>query len=224
MKKNIVGLVGAGGFARGIAAFVKKRIVAMSLDSLEADFELFLVETSPAKKNVNGYKVLSEKEFFDFSADAKYFNIAIADSRVREEIATRFIANDCEPLTFRAPSAVVYDENVIGEGAIICDNCMITSNTKIGKFFHANIYSYVEHDCEIGDYVTFAPRVSCNGRVKIENHAYIGAGAVIKEGEPGRLLVIGEGAVVGMGAVVTKDVPAHTVVVGNPARPLQKKN
>jgi acetyltransferase-like isoleucine patch superfamily enzyme len=50
--------------------------------------------------------------------------------------------------------------------------------------------------------------VKCNGNIHIEDHAYIGAGAVIKQGTPAQPLVIGRGAVVGMGAVVTKSVPA----------------
>ena len=74
----------------------------------------------------------------------------------------------------------------------------------------------------IGDFVTFAPGVKCNGNVVIEDHAYIGAGAVIKQGQPGAPLGIGHGAVVGMGAVVTKSVPAGATVVGNPARVMNK--
>ena len=78
------------------------------------------------------------------------------------------------------------------------------------------------HDCEFGDFVTFAPGVMCNGNVRIEDHVYIGTGAVLKQGRPGEPLVIGRGAVVGMGAVVTRSVAAGTTVVGNPARPLLK--
>jgi len=63
----------------------------------------------------------------------------------------------------------------------------------------------------------------CNGNVHVEDYAYIGAGAVIKQGSPSAPLVIGRGAVVGMGAVVTKSVPPGVTVVGNPARPLSKK-
>ena len=138
---------------------------------------------------------------------------------MREKIATSCLARGAIPLTLQAPNSTIYLGNRIAEGAILCANTMVTSNATIGRFFHSNIYSYVAHDCEIGDFVTFAPRVHCNGNVRIEDHAYIGTGAVLKQGTPGRPLVIGTGAVVGMGAVVTKDVAPHTTVVGNPARP-----
>lgn len=77
------------------------------------------------------------------------------------------------------------------------------------------------HDCVIGNYVTFAPKVCCEGNVLIEDHVYIGTGALIKQGSSESPLVIGEGAVIGMGAVVTKSVLPYTVVVGNPARPIK---
>ena len=64
----------------------------------------------------------------------------------------------------------------------------------------------------------------CNGNIVIEDFAYIGSGAVIRQGKPGAPLVIGRGATVGMGAVVTRNVPAGAIVVGNPARLLKKES
>jgi sugar O-acyltransferase (sialic acid O-acetyltransferase NeuD family) len=146
--------------------------------------------------------------------------LAIANSCIRERIAAKCRADGVGFLDVRATNVIVMDDAVLGEGAILCPFVTITSNVRIGVHFHANLYSYVAHDCVIGDYVTFAPCVKCNGNVKIEDHAYIGTGAVIKQGGAGGPLVIGRGATVGMGAVVTRSVPPGVTVVGNPARPL----
>jgi sugar O-acyltransferase (sialic acid O-acetyltransferase NeuD family) len=121
-----------------------------------------------------------------------------------------------------AISAVMMDSIELGEGALISPFVTLTSNISIGAHFQANLYSYVEHDCVIGDFVTFAPRVCCNGNVHIGDHAYIGTGAVIRQGRNGDPLRIGTGAVVGMGAVVTRDVEPYATVVGVPARALKK--
>lgn len=218
-EKEIFGLYGAGGFAREVMPFVTECVHFVKQSSCDEKKKIFFVETDPKKQEVNGYSLISEHEFFGIECKERYFNIAIADSAAREMIASECIAKGAKPVSILSPQSIIYDSNEIGEGAIICAYSVITSNAKIGKFFHSNIYSYVAHDCVIGDYVTFAPNVHCNGNVHIHNHAYIGTGAIIKQGSSSKPLVIGEGAVVGMGAVVTKDVAPFTTVVGNPAKP-----
>jgi sugar O-acyltransferase (sialic acid O-acetyltransferase NeuD family) len=151
-------------------------------------------------------------------ASSRYINVAIANSAVRQQLVQRCVADGVQFFEARAANVVQLDDVQLGEGAILCSFVTLTSNIRVGQHFHANIYSYVEHDCVVGDFVTFAPGVMCNGNVHIEDHAYIGAGAVIKQGQPGMPLVIGRGAVVGTGAVVTKSVPPGSTVVGNPAR------
>ena len=188
------------------------------LDSRHGFCELNFVDDHPTASEVNGYTVLRYDEWLERPSSERWINIAIANGDVRSRLAKRCADDGIGFFEVRAANVVQLDEVVIGEGAILCPFVTLTSNISIGRHFHANLYSYVEHDCSIGDFVTFAPGAKCNGNVVIEDYAYIGSGAVIKQGQPGRPLVIGRGAVVGMGAVVTKSVPPGVTVVGNPAR------
>ena len=217
-QRTIFGLYGAGGFAREVMPFAREDITLLCQANGESGADIYFVETTPSATEVNGIPVLSESDFFALPAAKKFFNIAIADSKTRRALAERCIHHGIAPVSLKAASTAIYDHNIIGDGAILCAHTTITSNARIGAFFHANIYSYVAHDCVIGDYVTFAPNVHCNGNIHIGDHAYIGTGAILRHGLPGKPLIIGEGAVVGMGAVVTKDVAPFTTVLGNPAR------
>jgi len=208
---RLVGIYGASGFGREIAPLFERQADGSSL---------LFIDDGSAGTCINGLAVVNWQEFLEAPAERRAVCIAIADSAIRERLADRCAAAGVEIVGIRADRTVVMDDVTIGEGAVLSPFVTLTSNIRIGRCFHANIYSYVAHDCVIGDFVTFAPRVSCNGNVHIEDHAYIGTGAVIRQGAPGKPLVIGRGAVVGMGAVVTRDVAAGTTVVGNPARPL----
>jgi sugar O-acyltransferase (sialic acid O-acetyltransferase NeuD family) len=212
MKNSIVGVFGASGFGREVMPLVRRQYVG-------SNAHLVFVDDNPPSVVLNGHSVLTYQQFLHESAGEKFITIAIADSGIRKMLAERCVRDGISIFDVLASNAVLMDAVEIGDGFIISPFVTITSNVKIGTGFHANIYSYVAHDCVIGNYVTLAPSVKCNGNVIIEDDAYIGTGAILKQGQPGKPLVIGKGAVVGMGAVVTKDVSPAATVVGNPAKP-----
>ena len=181
---------------------------------------LVFVDDAPTEESINGHRVLAYDDFLNEGASDRFVAIAIADGKVRELLAAKCSADQFSAWSIRADNVVVMDDVEIGEGALLSPFVTVTSNIRIGRYFHGNLYSYVEHDCRIGDFVTFAPGVKCNGNVVVEDSAHIGAGAILRQGKPGSPLRIGRGAVVGMGAVVTHDVAAGVTVVGNPARPM----
>ena len=216
MMSQLIGIYGASGFGKEVMPLVRQHYSQLNQDNI------VFIDDGGRLEQLDGYRVLTYQQFMQHPATQKAVTIAIADSQVREKLNAKLVQDNIEIINVIANNALQYDNITMGKGSIICGFVHLTSNIKIGKGFHANIYSYIAHDCVIGDFVTFAPRVSCNGNVHIEDHAYIGTGAVLRQGTPDKPLIIGKGAIVGMGAVVTKDVPAGVTVVGNPARPLIK--
>jgi sugar O-acyltransferase (sialic acid O-acetyltransferase NeuD family) len=212
-------IFGASGCGRGVMPLARQQLQQV-LDKGEAD--LVFVDDRPPASQVNGQRVLTYVQWMDEPASSRHACIAIANSQIRQRLALQCAVEGVEFFEVRAGNVMQMYEVQLGDGAILSPFVTLASNIRIGRHFHANLYSYVEHDCVIGDFVTFAPGVKCNGNVVIEDHVYIGSGAVIKQGQPGAPLVIGRGAVVGMGAVVTKSVPAGATMVGNPARVMNK--
>jgi sugar O-acyltransferase (sialic acid O-acetyltransferase NeuD family) len=215
---DLYAVYGASGYGREVMPVARAQLVKVGVPRNR----LVFIDDSPKERIVNGHAVMTYAEFLEVPASKRHAVLAIANSEVRQRLAEECEGAGILPWTVVADNALMLDEVTLGAGSILSPFAMVTSNARIGRHFHANIYSYVAHDCVIGDFVTFAPSVQCNGNVVIEDHAYIGTAAVLKQGQPGAPLVIGKGAVVGMGAVVTKSVAAGITVVGNPARPLQR--
>jgi sugar O-acyltransferase (sialic acid O-acetyltransferase NeuD family) len=214
MAAGSYAIFGASGFGR--------EVMPVFVDSLRRAgvcHDVIFVDDNPSAA-VNGYDVVGYDEWVRRDEFPKLVSIAIASPSLRRSLAERCESDGVGFFEVRAADVLEMDSVKVGVGAILCPRVTLTSNIRIGRHFHCNIYSYVAHDCVIGDFVTFAPGVKCNGNVVIEDDVYVGTGAIIKQGRPGDPLVIGRRAVIGMGAVVTRSVPAGETVVGNPARRL----
>ena len=116
-------------------------------------------------------------------------------------------------MLLRACSYTIGKKVYIGERVIIVDKLSDKNNLVIGdrvSIAPGSIFvtSSDPNFSRISPYVK-----TVNGRIVIEDDAWIGAGAIILPD-----IKIGNGAVVGAGAVVTKDIQPYTIVTGVPAK------
>ncbi|KUZ73969.1 acetyltransferase [Burkholderia ubonensis] len=218
-----IAIYGCGGFGREILPLARLQQARTGANSASG---IVFVSDTPSEIGTrqNGVEVISFDALITPEHRDRKVIVSLGSSATRRTLVQRCESESLAFGSLAAASHVSLDLVEAGEGAVFCDFSMCTSNIRIGRHFQCNIYSYVAHDCIVGDFVTFAPRVACNGRIVIEDDVYIGTGAVLRQGTPDKPLTIGKGAVIGMGAVVTKDVPPGVTVIGNPAAPMTRRS
>ncbi len=211
------GIYGAGSFSRCIYEMIRKKVNLEKLDMQN----VFFIDDDYNGGEFLGHRLISFDKFCMFKGK-KSALIAIADPKIRIKLTRKLEKHQIHRFSLIAENFTNFQNVSIGNGSVICDRFIATCDIKIGDGFHGNVGGIIEHDCLIGDFVTFSPGVICNGNVTIGDNVFVGSGAVIRNGTKERPLKIGRNAVIGMGAVVTKDVKSNTTVVGNPAKVVRK--
>jgi sugar O-acyltransferase (sialic acid O-acetyltransferase NeuD family) len=200
-------IFGTGGMGREAADLARRS------EAVRERYTAIVFAADDPAGPVDGLPVLAADEI----AQKDELCLALGNPAERRRLAGRFAAHRFASLA--AATAIVSPSARIGPGTLLCDHSLVNNAATVGAHFQANVFSHVSHDCVIGDFVTFAPRVSCNGWVEIGDDVFVGAGAVIRNGSRDRPLRIGAGAVIGMGAIIVHDVAPGSVLVSPPAKP-----
>lgn len=208
------------------------------------DFIAKAEKVTPVKVYANGENIAS----LDFGAGSKVFgtgNSAIIFGDWKEiapkielyaDIITDLeVENDrrnsgvpllnLKPVNARIePGAIIRDQVLIGDQAVIMMGAIINIGAEIGAKTMIDMgavlggRAIVGDNCHIGAGTVLAGVVEPPSAtpVIIEDDVLIGANAVVLEG-----VRVGKGAVVAAGAIVTQDVAPYTVVGGVPARKIK---
>ena len=210
MIKDIV-IVGAGGCARETAFIIED----INKENKEWNLLGFIDDNEDIQnKNINGYKVIDKVKYLKEYEKDIYVVCAIANYKVKKSIIEKLKENkNIKFATLIHQSTKLNSTICIGEGCIVYQNVIATSNITIGDHVIISPKTGIGHDSVIENYCSLLWNVNVSGNVLIKEGVLVGSGATIIQG-----LTIGKNSTIGAGAVVIRDIPNDKIAVGNPTR------
>lgn len=211
-------VVGAGGFGRETVEAVRASTARGASWRL-----LGYLDDDPALqgRNLDGTPVLGGlEELWNLPNASVVVCTGRPDNyRSRPRIVTNLDLPTERYATIVHPTAAVSTSSRIGPGSVLLAFVALTAAVSIGSHVAVMPHVTLTHDNFIEDFATIASGVCLGGHVHIGKCAYVGAGALVREGRS-----VGACSLVGMGSVVLNDVPAQEVWAGVPARYLRVSN
>lgn len=205
---QLVGIFGTSGQARECADIADALGIGV----------FFIAE--PGRKNAVGIKdarIISEEELVQM--ENAQFVIGVGDGRIRRKIAGRFPnLSFCNLIHPSATMGIGQRQELDkGTGIIVSAGVRLSNNIRVGNFTLFNLNSTVSHDCEIGNFSTISPSASIAGNVVLGDCVFVGIGAKISNGTDDKKLKVQNGAMIGAGAVVLNDCDRESIYAGVPA-------
>ena len=221
MEKIVIGLYGAGGFGNEVMSLLPSILPKLFPGTNYDEIKLCFIDDDLSLSTVIDKEVISLTKFLELNQHELYYSITIADPTTRKVIASKLKNTSAKALKLIFNNSLILSHSQIEPGVIIMPGVTISTSVSIGMFTHVNFNSYIAHDCKIDDFVTISPHVVCCGNTEIKECAFIGAGAIIKQGTANQPRYVGVNSKLGIGSNLLKDLPNNQTYAGNPASELR---
>lgn len=208
--KNVY-IVGAGDFGRemewlleALPGFGKEFCIKGYLDD----------DPDALKGKPSDYKIAGAPKDFEFGNNDSAL-ITITNPTIRKQIVN-ILNGKVNFFTYLAPDASIGKYTNIGEGAIVCPGCYISTNSTIGSFVIINVGSRIGHDCVLESFTSLMANVDLGGHVRLGEGVFAGTKSTVIPGK-----IVSEGIVIGSGSVVIRNLTKKGTYFGNPAKLMQ---
>jgi len=193
------------------------KVVADILRQTGFDVVGFLDDTNPDRRRESfcGATVLGDANQLQkiYESGVRKAIVAFGDNVRRLAVGELLEERGFELITAIHPSAVIARDALVGSGSMVAAGAVVGPGAVIGRCAILNTAATVNHDCTIADGAHIGPGAHIAGHVQVGRCAWIGIGVTIIDRKR-----IGAWSIVGAGAVVIEDVPDRVLVAGVPAR------
>ena len=193
------------------------KVVADILRQTEFDVVGFLDDTNPDRRGESFCEatVLGDANQLQkiYESGVRKAIVAFGDNMRRLAVGELLEERGFELITAIHPSAVIAPDALVGPGSMVAAGAVVGPGAVIGRCAILNTAGTVDHDCTIVDGAHIGPGAHIAGYVEVGRCVWIGIGATIIDRKR-----IGAWSIVGAGAVVIEDVPERVLAAGVPAR------
>ncbi|RSK35970.1 NeuD/PglB/VioB family sugar acetyltransferase [Hymenobacter metallilatus] len=209
-------IVGAGGLGREVLLLIRQ------INERQPTWQVtgFYDDQVPAQPTIHGIPYRGTIADLNAAPEPLHVIIAVGSSRSRQAIVARLSAAHLQFATLVHPGVALasYQQISIGQGSIICQGCILTSDIRLGRHTLLNLGCTIGHDAVLEDFCSLMPHANIGGEAHLEAGVYLGTNATVIN-----QVRVGAGTVVGAGAVVVRDLPGGCTAVGVPARATSPK-
>jgi len=212
MIKKKLYIIGAGSFGRELESWLEL------IPADERDWNIAGYLDSGQEKGdlpfPSNYRIIGSEKDFPYSKD-DYVVISIGSSKIREELYL-YLKDKVSFFTYIAPNSIIGKFNTIGEGSIICPNCIITTNVALGKCTIVNIGTQIGHDVVIDDFSSLMGNIDIGGKCTLGKRVFMGSNSTIIHEKK-----IADDIKISSGCIVTRSYSKQGITIyGNPSKNL----
>lgn len=205
-----IAIIGAGGLGREIALLIRQ------LNEVSHTWNILgFFDEKPFSGQINGLPYLGTLAELNGYQKELYIVIGIGNCQAKSKLLSQITNPNVKFPTLIHPSVQLRDfqDCRIGEGSVIGERTVITTNVTIGRHVLVSPACTLTHDVQIEDFCSLMYSVNLAGNVKLATRVYLGTNSTVLQ-----LLEVGTGTIIGAGAVVTRSLPAGCTAVGIPAK------
>ena len=206
-----IAIYGFGGFGREIASILQ------AINQVNSEWNIVgFFDDGISVGEFNKYgKVLGGIELVNKWVEPLNIVMAIASPVILQKLISKIENPNISFPNIMAPTVFFFDKDTFsgGRGNVLCHNCRVSCDVKLGDFNLLNGAVSLGHDVKLGNYNMLQPETRISGETTIGDLNFFGVRSMVLQG-----LTIGNNTRIGTGSVVMRKTKDNCSYFGNPAK------